>query len=196
VDETKVGDSPTTYNLIFDANHPSLQVKAAKDTYVDAVEKVTPDSADYKSGEIKLNLAVDQVLLGTVTCDAANHDLRVQINPQLGPDPKSTQEFVWTHLVDFTTSRYAGLEKLEPGSGYIESEKITKHFEHPCRKGVTVRTQFIGNIASRDPLVYKLKIKSDIAYDDATDKWEPYPRAMKEDDELLAKIRKAIEIAQ
>jgi hypothetical protein len=190
VDGTKVGDSPATYNLNFDNNHPSIEVKATKDTYVDAVEKVSPGSDDYKAGEIKFNLVVDQVLLGTVTSEAANHSLRVQVNPQM------TRDAVWTDLVNFITGRYEGLEKLEEKSGYIESAPATHHFDHPYRKGATVRTQLQGNIASIDPLVYKLTIKSEIAYDDAPDKWEPYPRVMKEDDELVAKIRKAIEIAQ
>lgn len=128
----------------------------------------------------QLNQEVMQV---TTTSDAANNWLRIQIDPSLAPD------VAWQKLMDSVTGYYPDLEMIDVPSGYIRSVYTTRQFGEPASKGsFQVRTRFVCTIASKSPLVYKLKIESEQAGPPYVD-WSPFNRVFNQDATVIEELQ-------
>lgn len=119
----------------------------------------------------------------TKTSDAANNWLRIQVDPAMAPDA------AWQKLMDSVTSYYPDLEMIDVPSGYIRSVYATRQFGDPKSKSsFQVRTRFICTIASKSPLVYKIKIESEQASLPYTD-WSPFNRVFNQDEQVIEELQ-------
>src|SRR5439155_10565327 len=100
---------------------------------------------------------------------------------------KMTQADAWQKIVDSVTGRYASIEQMDNSSGYLRSVAIARSFKHPVNGDYTIRTQFLGAVSSREPLVYKMEIMSQQST--PTGAWVPYDRVFKEDAQLLEELQ-------
>jgi hypothetical protein len=180
-----IGAAPTTYTFSF-SDTSSYDLTAAQPGYLDTKTKVTSDSPDLKTGLVKITLTADQAFSSTVPSDAANQWVLVQT------DPKLNKETVWQKVVSAASDRYTHMTLLDEASGYLQSDSLSRPFPQPARSGMTVRTQMIAAIASQQPLVYKVKLVSQISYGDAPNSWTDYPRVFPEDAALVNQIRSQI----
>ena len=184
-----LGNAPTTYTFDFN-DAKSYELTAVQPGYYDARMEVTPDTADIRSGLLKVALAPDTSFSATVPCEAANQWVLVQA------DPKLAKDVVWQRLVSVVTDRYTHLALLDNISGHLESATYSREFPHPTNKSVTVRTQLVAAISSQQPLVYKVKVVSQSSYGSAPDKWTDFPRVFPEDADLINKIRAQVGVQQ
>lgn len=88
--------------------------------------------------------------------------------------------------MDSVTGRYPSLEMVDAASGYARSVYSMRRFKGP-NGDIEVRTRFICSISSKTPLVYKMKIESDISAPHQG--WVPYDRVFNEDAELIEEIQ-------
>jgi hypothetical protein len=179
VNGTGLGGSPQNYT--FDLNKlPVYQVTASKDGYFDC--NVTVDANDpTQNGVLKLALQPDPSWQETTVSDATNRWLHVQISAGI------TQDEAWQKIIDSVTTRYASLEQLDSSSGYLRSTLISRTFKNPMTGDFTIRTQFLGAVASKEPLVYKMEIRAEQSTPSGD--WVPYDRVFKEDAQLIDELQ-------
>jgi hypothetical protein len=128
------------------------------------------------------NRLQQEALQVTTTSDAANNWLRVQVDPSLAPD------VTWQKIVDSVTEDYPDLEMVDVASGYIRSVYTIRQFGEPgVKNGFQVRTRFVCSIASKSPLVYKIKIESEMSSPPYVD-WRPYNRVFNQDAQLVEEL--------
>jgi hypothetical protein len=124
-----------------------------------------------------------QVMQVTKTSDAANNWLRVQVDPSLAPD------VAWQKLMDSVTGYYPDLEMIDVPSGYIRSVYTTRQFGQPgSKRSFQVRTRFVCTIASKTPLVYKMKIESEEAGPPYLD-WTSFNRVFNPDEQVIEELQ-------
>lgn len=124
-----------------------------------------------------------QALLATTTSDAANNWLRIQIDPSMQPDA------AWQKLMDSVTGYYPDLEMIDVPSGYIRSVYTVRQFGAPAANGsFQVRTRFVCTIASKTPLVYKIKIESEMSMQPYGE-WAPYSRVFNQDQSVIEELQ-------
>ena len=180
VNGTELGPSPVSPVLDFEKNS-KIVVLASKVGYFDEELTLAKEDKALETGKVLLTLLENESLKATVPSVAANNWLRLQTDPSL------TFPVLWQKIVDAVTSRYPSLEMIEAGSGYLRSIYIIRKFK--SRKGeLQVRTRFVGNVTSMDPLLYKLKVESE-ARDSGDADWVPYPRIFREDEQLIEEIQ-------
>jgi hypothetical protein len=118
----------------------------------------------------------------TTTSRATNTWLRVQI------DPAISQDASWQKIVDAVTTGYDSLEQLDPLSGYLRSTAQQRRWDFGDRRGpFFVRTQFLGSLSSKEPLIYKMKIKAESRWGTIGD-WQPYERVFGKDSDLIEEL--------
>ena len=180
VNGTEVGVSPVTPVLDFEKNS-KIVLLASKTGYYDEELTVTETEKAIQEHKVMLTLLENESLKATVPSVAANSWLRLQTDSSL------TFPVLWQKIVDAVTSRYPSLEMIENGSGYLRSVYLIRKFK--SRKGeLQVRTRFVGNVTSMDPLLYKLKIESE-SKDTGEADWSPYARIFREDEQLVEEIQ-------
>lgn len=124
-----------------------------------------------------------EVMQQTKTSDAANNWLRIQVDPSLAPDA------AWQKLMDSVTGYYPDLEMIDVPSGYIRSVWTTRQFGPPAgKRSFQVRTRFVCTIASKTPLVYKIKIESEQAGPPYLD-WTPFNRVFNQDEQVIEELQ-------
>ena len=125
----------------------------------------------------------NQVLQVTKTSDAANNWLRIQVDPTLAPD------VAWQKLMDSVTGYYPDLEMIDVPSGYIRSTFTTRQFGQPgAKNSFQVRTRFVCTIASKTPLIYKIKIESEQAGPPYLD-WTSFNRVFNQDQQVIEELQ-------
>ncbi|HUB26509.1 MAG TPA: PEGA domain-containing protein [Tepidisphaeraceae bacterium] len=175
-----LGTSPQ--NFTFDLGKlPVYQVSASKDGYFDSNLTVDANSNAIQNGVLKMALQPDPSWQETTVSDATNRWLHVQVSAGI------TQDEAWQKIIDSVTSRYASLEQLDSSSGYLRSTLISRTFKNPMTGDFTIRTQFLGAIASKDPLVYKMQIRAEQSTPSGD--WVPYDRVFKEDAQLIDELQ-------
>jgi hypothetical protein len=180
VNGTEVGPSPVNPVLDFDES-AKITVRATKSGYFDEELTVAEGDKALEQNKLMLTLMLDESLKATVPSVAANNWLRLQTDATL------TFPTLWQKIVDAVTSRYPSLEMIEPASGYLRSIWIVRKFK--SRKGeLQVRTRFVGNVTSMEPLLYKLKIEAE-ARDTGEADWAPFSRIFREDEQLIEEIQ-------
>lgn len=124
-----------------------------------------------------------EVMQVTKTSDAANNWLRIQVDPTMAP------EAAWQKLMDSVTGYYPDLEMIDVPSGYIRSVHTTRQFGPPAGKSsFQIRTRFVCTIASKTPLVYKIKIESEQAGPPYLD-WTPFNRVFNQDEQVIEELQ-------
>jgi hypothetical protein len=177
-----VGAGAAPLNYTFDFNkQPVYEVKASKTGYFDSNITLKPDGVGVTNGVLNLALPRDEAFEQTTTTEATNRWLKVEIAG------KMTQADAWQKIVDSVTGRYSSIEQMDNASGYLRSVAISRTFKHPVYGEYTIRTQFLGAVSSRDPLVYKMEILSQQST--AAGTWVPYDRVFKEDAQLLEELQ-------
>lgn len=174
------GTAPVNYTFDF-GKQPAYVVKASKTGYFDSSITLTPDGAGIINGVLHLALPRDEAFEQTTTTEATNRWLKVEVAG------KMSQADAWQKIVDSVTGRYASIEQMDNSSGYIRSVAIARAFKHPVYGEYTIRTQFLGALSSRDPLIYKMQILSQQSTSNGT--WNPYDRVFKEDAQLLEELQ-------
>ena len=185
VDGRGIGNSPAKFTFDF-LRQPVYRVPASKPGYFDASVTVASDGL-VVPGVLALNLKPDESYTQTTTTDATNRWLRIQV-----PDSVK-QEEVWQKLVDAVTGRYSSLEQMDNSSGYLRSASMGRSFKDPSGGDFSIRTQFLGAVSSRSPIVYKVKIVSERSTPDGN--WVPFDRVFKEDAELLDELQTRLGVA-
>jgi hypothetical protein len=176
VDGTTVGKSPRRHVFDF-GDKPAYTVTAFAPGHFRADTVVTEQSL--ATSELRLVLVEDPSWRLTTTTDATNAWLRVQVNPDLPAD------HAWQKLVDALTDRYAGLEQLDASSGYVRTAPAVRRFKGPDGD-FKIRTRFVSAIASKQPLVFKLKIECERSEREGD--WQSFSRPFKEDGTLLEEL--------
>jgi hypothetical protein len=177
-----VGAGAAPLNYTFDFNkQPIYEVKASKTGYFDSVISLRPDGAGVTNGVLSLALPRDEAFDQTTTTQATNRWLKVEVAG------KMNQADAWQKIVDSVTGRYSSIEQMDNSSGYLRSVAISRAFKHPVYGEYTIRTQFLGAVSSRDPLVYKMEILAQQSTSNGT--WVPYDRVFKEDAQLLEELQ-------
>ena len=129
------------------------------------------------------NRLQQEALQVTTTSDAANNWLRVQVDPSLAPD------VAWQKLLDSVTEDYPDLEMIDVASGYIRSVYTIRQFgQVGAKDAFQVRTRFVCSIASKTPLIYKIKIESETAAPPYVE-WVPYNRVFNQDEQLVEELQ-------
>lgn len=179
VDEKPVGNAPLDYGFDFADDAKRYDVVARQEGYVDNFVKVSSILLD-GLGErpILIKIDEDESYTNTVPSEAANEWFQIETDAQLD------QTQAWQILVDAVTKFYPELGNLEQEAGYISANAKIKGFKRG-HVSVQVKNQFFCSIASRVPLVYKVKIESEINEGGG---WEPYPRIFKEDEGLVEEL--------
>jgi hypothetical protein len=181
INNADVGASPLSHAFDF-SETPNFVIVASKPGYFDNQITITKASKDVDdTHQVHISLMEDESLKATVTSEAANNWLRLQIDPAINYDT------LWQKVVDAVTSRYPSLEMIDDKSGYLRSIFVMQKFKSPNGER-QIRTRFVGNVASKEPLVYKLKIESEIHDGDQGD-WHPYSRVLREDQQLIEEIQ-------
>jgi hypothetical protein len=180
VDGTGVGTSPLKYTFDFN-KQPAFQVTASKPGYFDTNITLTSNGAGVNDGVLALALRQDDSYTQTTTTEATNRWVRVQVADTM------KQDDVWQKIVDSVTSRYSSIEQMDNASGYLRSVPISRTFRHPTNGDFSIRTQFLGAVSSRSPLVYKIKIVAERSTSDGH--WVPFDRVFKGDAELMDEIQ-------
>lgn len=179
VDGTPIGNAPMDYGFDFDDESAKYNVVARQEGYVDNFMNVTTILLDsLEERPILIKIDEDESYTNTLPSEAANEWFQIETDPQLD------QSQAWQILVDAVTKYYPELGNLEQEAGYISANAKTKGFKRG-HVSVQVKNQFFCSIASRVPLVYKVKIESEINEGGG---WEPYPRIFKEDEGLIEEL--------
>jgi hypothetical protein len=180
VDGTGVGTSPLKYTFDF-GKQQAYQVTATKPGYFDGTITLTSNGVGINNGVLALALKPDESYTQTTTTEATNRWVRIQVADTM------KQDDVWQKLVDAVTSRYSSIEQMDNSSGYLRSVPMARGFKHPTTGDFSIRTQFLGAISSRSPLVYKVKIVAEKSTSDGH--WIPFDRVFKDDAELLNELQ-------
>ena len=180
VDGTGVGTSPLKYTFDFN-KQPAYQVTASKQGFFDSTITLTSNGAGINNGVLSLALKADESFTQTTTTEATNRWVRIQVADSM------KQDDVWQKLVDAVTSRYSSIEQMDNSSGYLRSVPMARTFKSPAAGDFSIRTQFVGSVSSRSPLVYKMKIVAERSSGDGH--WVPFDRVFKGDAELLDELQ-------
>lgn len=177
VDGSNVGHAPLRHVFDF-SEKTTFTVSALSAGYLRAETTVTKESLDGR--ELHLVLMEDPSWRATTTTDATNAWLRVQVNADMGLDA------AWQRIVDALTERYGALEQLDPISGYLRTAATVRRFRGPDGE-FKIRTRLVGVVASRQPLVLKLKLECDRSERDGD--WQAWTRPFKEDASLIEELQ-------
>lgn len=180
VDGTGAGTSPLKYTFDF-GKQPAYQVTATKPGFFDSSITLTSNGAGINNGVLSLALKADESFTQTTTTEATNRWVRIQVADSM------KQDDVWQKLVDAVTSRYSSIEQMDNASGYMRSVPISRTFKNPTTGDFSIRTQFVGSVSSRSPLVYKMKIVAERSSADGH--WVPFDRVFKGDAELFDELQ-------
>jgi hypothetical protein len=179
VDGVNVGVAPVEHVFDLDKDRTAL-VGATLTGYYKEEVTLSGRSPALKNKQLRLVLQEDESWRVTTTSEATNNWIRIQVDEALSFDT------VWQKVVDSVTGRYTSLEQLDSSSGYLRSIPTVVKFRGP--KGeFRIRTRFICSISSKTPLVYKIRIESDIT-DNGVD-WIPYNRVFKGDAALIEELQ-------
>jgi hypothetical protein len=179
VNDVGVGQSPTAYTFQF-LKTQSYAVSASKPGYFEAIYPLINANTPVGGG-VHLVLQPDPSWSQTAATEADNTWVKIRVTPGMKPDA------MWQKLVDTVTNRYSSIEQMDVSSGYIRTVPITKTFRNPLKGDFIIRTQFLGAMASREPLIYKVKILSERS--DSPGRWAPYPRLFKEDSQMIEELQ-------
>ena len=182
--DEELGHTPLEYTFDFTDRRRRYAIQFSKTGYFDRTGIVTEASDGVVSGAFHVTLDENPAWKVTDESEAANKWLRIQVDPVL--DVASA----WQKIVDSVTTVYDTLEQLDQSSGYIRSASKIQEFPKGPDGPFVVRTQFIGSISSKEPLVYKIKVLSTTrSSNDATGSWQKFDRVFALDAQLVEELQ-------
>ena len=184
VDGVNVGESPVQHEFDFDNLSKTYKVIVSKRGYCNGQMLVNYNSLPLNEGNIRFELEEDPVWIATDWSDATNKWLRVPIDPSISYDD------AWQKVVDSVTSVYDSLDQLDQTSGYFRSTPYIREFEACSTGAYYIRTQMIGTVASKSPLVYKFKLISNVRLKEQSEEfaWKDYDRVFRSDTQLIEEL--------
>ena len=187
IDGQNIGNTPISHEFTFDKAQIH-RVSAEKEGFHTYKVNVWKDDEKIKTGNLHLVLQEDVAWNETTNSEATNRWLRLQV------DPTINQSDTWQKIVDSVTTAYDSLEQLDYQSGYIRSISQKREFTGGPEGDFTIRTQFLGSISSRSPLIYKFKLRAEKNVKREGDRWRPYDRVFKNDAELVEELQSRLGI--
>ena len=209
VDGVAVGSTPSSYK--FDFHKQTIyKVEMKRDGMITQhldvdrgyVEKVFHSTMGAETTgmeiptrvESKITMEDDPSFRETSSSRATNTWLQIQTNPEFDPGE------VWQKVVSMVTSKYDTIEVMDVASGYIRTSPQTRVYHAQTRaKPWSIRTQYFCSIQSKTPLVYKIKVKSEIAepyYESRREqhrnRWDYYELVFRNDAELIEEMYEAL----
>lgn len=198
VEGRSIGTTPVTHDFDF-TTEPEAQftIHGQKEGYVTVRKRVSQlhlnaaletrsDSSDVPE-YVLIKIDEDESWTQTSPCEAANKWHEITISPQLA------EAQVWERLVDTLTKFYPEITNQDNESGYIVTRSKEKPFKRGPTSTVTVRNQFFCSMATRSPLVYKVKIESQINDNDG---WQPFERIFNDDARLIETLEVKLSLEQ
>lgn len=183
VNGQNVGNTPVSYQFDFDKGQV-YRVNVEKEGFHPYPVRVWKDDVKIKGGNLHLVLQEDPSWNDTTNSQATNRWLRLQV------DPTIDQQDTWQKIVDSVTTAYDSLEQLDYQSGYIRSISQKREFSGGPDGDFVIRTQFLGSISSKTPLIYKFKIRSERGSKrGSSERWQPHDRVFKNDAELVEELQ-------
>ena len=177
-----VGATPVDHEFDFSDKKRAYVIEGTKAGFADSVITITGSSEGVRSGVVSITLEEDPVWKATRSNEATNRWLRIAI------DTSIDYQSAWQKIVDSVTGYYNTLEQLDYSSGYIRSTTRVHKFPLSENRYLSVRTQFLGTLSSREPLTYKLKLISAARENEDAD-WHDYDRVFKEDAQLVEELQ-------
>jgi hypothetical protein len=139
----------------------------------------TPPKSEY------FKMEQDESFTSSVEVDNANIDIPLEVRKD------RTKEEAWKIIVSTILGKFDVLEMNDEKSGYLRTAWVGRTSTRIG--GSTVRMRVIVKMASEDPLTYKIKFISDIAYSSGVsyssdEKFVPFSRIWKKYDGFLDEI--------
>ncbi len=195
VDGTAIGLSPVIYEFDFAKADRVYRLRATREGYVDGEKKVSLlhlDLALEKGGNvakeiITVTIEEDEAWTQTATSSLANQWIEIEVNPELD------KAQVWELMTDIVTEYYSELTNQDSEAGYIAAKQREKRFKRGPTATVLVRNQFFCSLATRSPLVYKIKIESQL---NENGTWRPFDRIFKKDAKLITDVEARLVLQQ
>jgi hypothetical protein len=180
VEGQNLGPAPATYTFNF-RQQRSYLVTASKPGYFDTTRTITRNT-DIRDNRMTVRLMQD------ASYHATSSDTEVTNRWISIPVPRLSRDEMWLTVINVVNERYVP-QVMDPASGYYMGVPLTQEFQHPTRRGMTVRTQFFGTLEAGPQLTYKVKIDSRLAYKDDPNTWMPFNRILHEDLQLIEQLR-------
>lgn len=159
---------------------PQYTFHATKEGYFSEEKAIEDYRAVNDTGQFLIRMEKSPLWWDTTLSEATNEWVNLTVNSEI------SDVDMWQRIISTVTKRFPGLKEYDFTSGYLLTEDKMKRFE--TTRGVFyLRSKFIATVMSRAPLTYKLKIVSEWSNRETTE-WNPYPRAFKEDAELVTEL--------
>jgi hypothetical protein len=197
IDGTSIGTTPVSHDFNFANSDAVFTVNAQKEGYVptrkrvsllhlDAALESRSDNSDAPEYMI-VKVDEDESWTKTAASEAANTWFEITINPQLA------EAQVWEKLIETLVKYYPEITNQDNESGYVVTRSKEKRFKRGPTASVNVRNQFFCSMATRSPLVYKVKIESQINDNDG---WQPFERVFQDDAHLIKDLEAKLALEQ
>jgi hypothetical protein len=160
-----------------------ISVRAEKEGFVTYKNKFYYDTYKPKYRTAELLLERDGSFTASEQSNTANVDFTQVVNS------KYNEEEAWKLLNRIVTGYFDEIEVSDKSTGYLKTGWVINNFNTS-----TVRSRIIVKGAGNNPLTYKLKLVSEIAYSpnvSATqdEKFQPWDRIMKKYQDLVSEYQ-------
>jgi hypothetical protein len=127
-----------------------------------------------------IKLEVNEAYEHAFNTDLVNHDIDIQTNLK--------EDDAWKLMSRIIMSDFDVIEVTDKATGYMRTSWAVKYF-----KNATVRTRLILKTGSSDPLIYKVKLVSEIGKGGATasqdDLFKPWDHALRTFENLIPELQ-------
>ena len=205
VDGAPVGNTPTSYKFDFHkqdiykvelkqegliTQHLDVDRGYVEKVYVSTIGAETVGTAVPTRVESRVAMEEDPSFRDTSASRATNTWLQIQTNPEFDPGE------IWQKVVSMVTSKYDTIDVMDVASGYIRTPAQSRVYRAQTKAMPwSIRTQYFCSIQSRLPLIYKIKVKSEIAepyyesqFEQHRNRWKPYDLVFRNDAELIEEM--------
>lgn len=195
VDGTAIGVTPVVFGFDFANSEKVYKLTATKEGFVEGEKKVSQlhlDLAIERGGNaakeiVSVVIEEDEAWTQTAPSLLANQWVEIEVNPELD------KAQVWELMTDIVTEYYSELTNQDSEAGYIAAKHREKRFKRGPTATVLVRNQFFCSLAKRSPLIYKIKIESQLSENGT---WQPFDRIFAKDAKLITDVEARLVLQQ
>lgn len=170
--------------------HLNVDREYVEKVYAGTIGAETVGTAVPTRVESRVAMEEDPSFRDTSASRATNTWLQIQTNPEFDPGE------VWQKVVSMVTSKYDTIEVMDVASGYIRTSAQSRVYRAQTKAlPWSIRTQYFCSIQSKSPLVYKIKVKSEISEpyfesrsEQHRNRWEHYDLVFRNDAELIEEM--------
>lgn len=169
----------STISFKLNKKRPSVVVTIKKSGYVPVERKYSnlygkPVKTDY------IKLVEDEAYKNSVEGDFANKNISVETSMPL--------DEAWRYLAMISRQYFEVLEKSDKDTGFMQSAWYIKKYNY-----YTVRQRFTASQVSINPLIFSIKIDSEIASNDKNNKddesYEKWDRVLKGQADMFSELQ-------